>query len=618
MGEIIDFFSVKSVTIYPDAGRIIRSKNVSFGSGINTLIVTGLPQDITVSTLRVSIENNEIRINDVFVEDRYLNVFDENKYSALKKELDTVLMKRKVLEKDIAVYNDEFGLFENRQSISNNVDESSLTVINLKNWEEYLDFAGDRMKNNRNDFRNAMFEWIGLDTKIKAMQAELQKYSSYDVRKEHVARIIVDAGSETETEVDLMYMQNGINWYPAYNLRVNSLEKNISVTMFALVSQQTGEDWNAVEVMLSTSRPMSNCDIPELMSKRIREADAEIEVGMMNEVPAPKMQKSRLRKESMKKAAFEASMNAEDEIADYDDECCKEEPSIESPLVESPAVSASSGMSTGMPKTEFGKSITNFLPDEYRQLEYYMNNKYVPDFKTESQATINNYFLSNVYDPGNSLGGYDYRYKVAKVKNDIPSSSVPIQLSVETRELPLTMNYICIPLDKEDVFLKGKFRNNDNPLPYGPAQVFIDNDFLGNIILPSLGNKQSTEISLGIERDIKVVRRENSKRRTKGIMIGKDIVTDFEIEIELASYKDEQVEISIYDRIPIWDKKKDAEIIDIEYDPGPDKISERNVLLWKKKPVKNEKFKLKVSYSVKQPENSILRMMISDSVNYEI
>jgi hypothetical protein len=620
MNEITDFLPVIKVTLYPDAGRITRSKTISFLKGNNTLIIKGLPQDISVESIRIALEKSDvIRFIDIFVEDKYINEPDENRYAALKKESDKLVHERTLIEKKLKIYNEEYGLFSNRKNISDDFDGKTHTVLNLKNWEEYLDFARTKLLTNREQYRRSVFEWIELNSRIKTMEMELGKYNSYNVKKEHVAKLVVESMSDIESGVELMYMQSGINWYPAYNLRVSSSEKTVSVTLFGIVSQTTGEDWNDVEIMLSTAKPLASCDIPELKSKRIREASAEIRINQRDE-PQEQMKISSSRM-VYKKMSKMSKMDESEKISERMIISKEEEysPEIQSPMV-----------STEMPasKIEAKKSshvypedkVTGFSFDlpEYGQLDYFLYNKYCPVIDSEIKSGVNNYFLGNLHDPSQSLGGFDYRYKVSRNKNFIPSSDTPVQLTVETKEMPIIMNYLAIPLEKEHVFLKGTFRNNGNPMPSGPVQVFIDNDFLGNIILPTLGDNETTFVSLGIERDIKIVRRENSKRRTQGLIIGKDMVNDFDVEIEIQSFKSEDMEIHIYDRIPVWDKKNNVELFDIKYVPKPDKVSERNILLWKQQLKHGEKKIIKFGYSVKQPENSVLRMSISGTANYEI
>jgi hypothetical protein len=49
---------------------------------------------------------------------------------------------------------------------------------------------------------------------------------------------------------------------------------------------------------------------------------------------------------------------------------------------------------------------------------------------------------------------------------------------------------------------------------------------------PTLGPGEKWEVSLGVERDIKVLRRQRHARRRRGV-VAKEVITDFTVEIEL-------------------------------------------------------------------------------------
>jgi uncharacterized protein (TIGR02231 family) len=180
----------------------------------------------------------------------------------------------------------------------------------------------------------------------------------------------------------------------------------------------------------------------------------------------------------------------------------------------------------------------------------------------------------------------------------------------------MEMVYITIPVEKPYVYLKAIFKNNSSPLPSGPAQIFMDNEFLGNIILPTLALNQGSNISLGIDQDIKVIRKENSKRRTTGI-VGKDIVTDFETEIEIKNNKSEPVRIEIYDRIPNSSNVKEIDVFNKSHNIKPDKTSTRNVIYWFKEIKPKEKINLSTKYSIKHSQDYRLTMSRSSSCHYE-
>jgi uncharacterized protein (TIGR02231 family) len=251
----------------------------------------------------------------------------------------------------------------------------------------------------------------------------------------------------------------------------------------------------------------------------------------------------------------------------------------------------------------------NSLSGYYHALYAHLGDRFDPEdvIPGATDSRVNDFFKQGV-PLEQSVNGFDYRYKVASIQKKIPSSSVPVQVSVDIKDFPVELVYITVPLEKEVVYLKALFKNQyDNPFPAGPAQVFVENNFLGNINFPTLGINKGTFISLGTERDIKVIRKEKSERKTGGI-VKKGVTVRYTIEIELMSYKTEPVAIEVQDRVPVSSNHTEISVFDIEYNPSPAVVTKRNIIVWKEKLMPKKRKVLTCSYSIKHPEDFRLTM----------
>lgn len=62
----------------------------------------------------------------------------------------------------------------------------------------------------------------------------------------------------------MLYMVRSASWEPSYELRVATDLTGVAMSQVARVTQTTGEDWDAVELFLSTSMPSRGLEAPEL------------------------------------------------------------------------------------------------------------------------------------------------------------------------------------------------------------------------------------------------------------------------------------------------------------------------------------------------------------------
>jgi len=68
----------------------------------------------------------------------------------------------------------------------------------------------------------------------------------------------------------LVYLVRGAGWVPSYDVRVDPNLESLDVGLVAFIQQATEEDWDDVEVLLSTARPHLGLDPPNLPERFAR------------------------------------------------------------------------------------------------------------------------------------------------------------------------------------------------------------------------------------------------------------------------------------------------------------------------------------------------------------
>jgi uncharacterized protein (TIGR02231 family) len=69
--------------------------------------------------------------------------------------------------------------------------------------------------------------------------------------------------------MEVTYVIMGASWSPLYDIRVNSETKETEVTYFGNISQRTGEDWQDVNLTLSTAIAVNSTRIPKLSTMNL-------------------------------------------------------------------------------------------------------------------------------------------------------------------------------------------------------------------------------------------------------------------------------------------------------------------------------------------------------------
>jgi len=99
-------------------------------------------------------------------------------------------------------------------------------------------------------------------TARQARENELRKTAVVGLRS-------LDGGCTGDAELVIEYQVPGARWAPAYAVRFDEEYRHGAVAMRAVVAQRTGEDWDDVDLTLSTADPHMFAELPELKSLRV-------------------------------------------------------------------------------------------------------------------------------------------------------------------------------------------------------------------------------------------------------------------------------------------------------------------------------------------------------------
>lgn len=99
---------------------------------------------------------------------------------------------------------------------------------------------------------------------LEALQRELREIQAAAGRDRVTAVVLVSAASAARGKIRLRYGVSGATWQPIYDGRGLMDEGAVQLTYSAEVRQATGEEWENVELTLSTAQPALGASIPDL------------------------------------------------------------------------------------------------------------------------------------------------------------------------------------------------------------------------------------------------------------------------------------------------------------------------------------------------------------------
>ena len=98
---------------------------------------------------------------------------------------------------------------------------------------------------------------------IEAAKSRLRQVQQPAQTTRRAIKIEVEAdAADTRFALEATYVVGSATWTPLYDARL--LNDKLELTYSAMVTQGSGEDWNDVELALSTARPAATVEVPEL------------------------------------------------------------------------------------------------------------------------------------------------------------------------------------------------------------------------------------------------------------------------------------------------------------------------------------------------------------------
>ncbi len=256
---------IDSVTVYPQSAHIHRTSEVIAGDG--RYVITGLTNDLDRQNVRVKCTGGQVARVEVKerleknVTDAELALLVEELKLA-KRDLQAVKDTERVNEamrKHLAV------LFEREQQASANALSDGQAPTEA--WSASFDFLSARLTSVLAEGRELGWEITDREEAVKKLEHEIGDASAGALVA--VVDVIVETVGCTanNAKVEVEYVVHSASWSPVYDLRTAKDAESVELVYRAEVLQQTRENWNDVELMLSTAQPQLGAQGPDPYSQ---------------------------------------------------------------------------------------------------------------------------------------------------------------------------------------------------------------------------------------------------------------------------------------------------------------------------------------------------------------
>ena len=255
---------------------ITRSARLSLNAGSQVLVFANLPSDIEEESIQVRGTGDAV-LGDCSFETEYFTEDTDEKRNPLLKEQEFIL--DAITDEELTVdacerdktFLDKIAAFITTPSKAGSGPGSAVgdSAVDSSSWEKMLKFYQEKHSGFNEKKLKAERTIRDLNRKLEAIQSRITALGGGSTRSRNSIKVNLAKEKDGEVAVDLSYMLSGPSWRPVYNVRSESDSDAIAFEYDALVTQATGENWDDVELKLSTARVNVSGVIPVLSPWRL-------------------------------------------------------------------------------------------------------------------------------------------------------------------------------------------------------------------------------------------------------------------------------------------------------------------------------------------------------------
>lgn len=589
---------ITNATVFLNGAQVTRESKVPLTKGKTILKFKELSPYIDKNSIKVKGVGNftilSVNHNINYVEQTELSP-EANKLNSQIEEL-TFEIEYKKVELSILHEKKEF-LSTNKKVISS---DKSISPNDFRLFKEIYSTDNETIQKS---ILKKQREIDSLNKKIQILSNQVKEVSPDKELPTSEITVIVSTKDDSNAEIRLNYYVGNAGWFPSYDLRVDDINSPMKLFYKANVYQNTGVDWDNIELTFSNASPTESAVLPTLFpyylyfnnyqspqkdysnyNPNVREVTGLIKDGETGE-PIPfanimiKDKTIGTNSDIDGKFSLSVPYGAKSLVVTYvgyeTNEITISNSFLDISLKPS-AMALEEVVVTAYATPKISKKSTN--KQESKSIPVDMK---TADYKTNFEFNIN----------------IPYTLK-----------SNASSLSINMKEVELNSSYIykSVPKLNQQAFLIANIIDwEQHSLLDGEVNLYFEKTFVGKSVLDLTQLSDTLEVSLGVDKNITITRDKQKLHTSKQFLGGNKIETRI-WKTTVRNNKSEKIRIYIYDQIPISNNQEIT--VETEDISGGKLYKETGEILWEIELAPKETSEKMIEYKVKYPKKKFLRI----------
>ncbi len=249
---------ITRVIVYPDAAFVTRSASVTLKPGSSVVVFASLVPSIDPDSLRVFARGSAaVKLFGAQLKEEQLPEAASARVQELQEKIQKLRDDQQGLQNQRQVLEEEKAILASLKNFSSvELPRELITkTATAKELDELLSVSSSRLK--------AIYEGqLALETagrelakQMDALRRELSQISGASQKATRSIEVALEAAKGGTLELSVSYLVRNASWQPVYDARARFEKADVELAAYGMVRQVTGEDWQEVELLLSTAKP---------------------------------------------------------------------------------------------------------------------------------------------------------------------------------------------------------------------------------------------------------------------------------------------------------------------------------------------------------------------------
>lgn len=582
---------IENVIVFLQGAQVERTAQINIPTGNSTLVLESLSAEIDEQSIQVK-GTGSFTILSVNKQSNFLKEqkFSEN-IQSLEKQISGIENQIQVKQNSLQVLKKEEEILSNNQMIGNGG-----AGLDLNKLKAVLQFQKSRLTEIKQEELIINNEIENLREKIQNLKNQVNELKGKGRGNTSDIAIKVSSKSPSNGNFLITYLVKNARWFPTYDLRASDINKPIKLVYRANISQNSGEEWNNVKLLLSTGDPSNSVNKPSLRPYQIG-----------YNIPS-----------------YQSSANITAVSGVITDENGSALPGVSIKI---------QGSSIGT-SSDVNGNYSILIPSQNSIIEYnyigynsqsnpvnspVANIRMIPNTQQLSEVVVTGKLSGKAQ--GLNIRGYNVKNTNVPLNVDVLQNQTTVEfkvdqpytissegklLSVEIANYELATNYkyFAVPKLKNEAYLSAEITGvNDLNLLSGEANLFFNGSFLGKTLINMENANDTLSVSLGPDKNV-LVNRTKEKGQNEKSFIGSNQRATRAFTFDLINKKTISVKLIIQDQVPV-STTADVSIENLVLSGA--KLDEATgMITWEVDLLPNQTKQLRMKYEVKYPKSKPL------------